>query len=165
MLRLRPYKKCDAQHIVEWLTDEVGFRRWCADRYDHYPIVADDMNRMYSATEEEDTFFPFTAFDEEGVAGHLIMRFTDEDKTDLRFGFIIVSDKRRGKGYGRQMLELALSYAYDILKVNRVTLGVFENNPAAYRCYRSVGFEETGERENMSILGEEWTCIVMEHRR
>ena len=44
MLKLRPYKKCDAKYIVSWTKDEVAFRKWCADRYDKYPIRAEDIN-------------------------------------------------------------------------------------------------------------------------
>lgn len=29
MLRLRPYKKCDAKYIANWIKDEVSFRKWC----------------------------------------------------------------------------------------------------------------------------------------
>ena len=29
--------------------------------------------------DESDSFFPMTAFDESGIVGHLIMRFTDEN--------------------------------------------------------------------------------------
>ena len=28
MLRLRPYKKCDAKRIVSWIKDEISFRKW-----------------------------------------------------------------------------------------------------------------------------------------
>lgn len=60
-----------------------------------------------------------TAFDETGVVGHLIMRFTDEEKKTLRFGFVIVNDTKRGMGYGKEMLKLAIKYAFDILKVEK----------------------------------------------
>ena len=43
------------------------------------------MNRHYNAFSDADWFYPMTVFDETGVAGHLIMRFTDEKKTVLRF--------------------------------------------------------------------------------
>ena len=132
MMRLRPYKACDAAAIVPWIGDEVSFRKWCADRYDHYPITADDMNRHYDAFDESDSFYQMTAFDETGVVGHLIMRFVDEEKSVLRFGFIIVDAQKRGKGYGKQMLSLAVRYAFDILKADKITLGVFENNRPAY---------------------------------
>ncbi len=164
MIRLRPYKNCDAQTIVSWIGDETSFRKWCADRYDKYPITAADMNEHYDMTAFSDSFFPWTAFDESGVVGHMIMRFTDDEKKTLRFGFIIVDNKMRGQGFGKQMLELAIRYAFDILKVEKVTLGVFENNKAAYRCYKSVGFTEVTSCQNESfhIFGEEWKCIELE---
>lgn len=62
------------------------------------------------------------------------------------------------------MLSLSLKYAFEILKVKKVTLGVFENNPSAYYCYRSVGFREAlaDEIRYYHVLGEDWKCIEME---
>ena len=47
MLRLRPYKSCDADTITTWLKSEYAFRQWSADRYEKYPITAEDMNAYY----------------------------------------------------------------------------------------------------------------------
>lgn len=167
MLRLRPYKACDAAAIVSWTGDEVSFRKWCADRFDSYPITAEDLNRHYDALAGSDSFYEMTAFDETGVVGHLIMRFTDEEKTILRFGFVIVDSRKRGMGYGRDMLKLAARYAFGILKAEKITLGVFENNEPACRCYRAAGFREVpeAEPEYCSILNEDWKCIELEMDR
>lgn len=165
MLRLRPYKACDAETIVSWIKDETTFYKWSADRYGKYPITADDMNALYDANAFSDGFFEMTAFDETGAAGHLIMRFIDEEKKILRFGFVIVDDAKRGKGYGKQMLKLAIKYAFEILMVDKITIGVFENNESAYHCYRSVGFQKTEQIENYHILGEEWKCRELELQR
>ena len=164
MLKLRPYKSCDAETIVSWIGDEVSFRKWCADRYDSYPITADDMNRHYNAFSDADWFYPMTVFDETGVVGHLIMRFTDEKHKVLRFGFIIIDDKKRGTGLGKQMLLLAVRYAFDFLKADRITLGVFENNESAYWCYRSAGFRKTENKpeEFYHVMGQDWKAIEME---
>lgn len=164
MLRLRPYKRRDAEYIVKWLGDEVSFRKWCADRYDYYPISADDINRHYEAFAESDSFYPMTAFDDTGIVGHLIMRFTDENKTVIRFGFIIVDNTKRGRGLGREMLTLAAKYAFDILKVKKITLGVFENNVPAYTCYKAIGFKDVMayEPEYYIVLGEKWKCLELE---
>ena len=164
MLRLRPYKKCDAKYIVSWIKDEVSFRKWCADRYESYPINADDMNKHYSDFDELDTFFQMTAIDDSGVVGHLIMRFIDEEKKILRFGFVIVDDTKRGKGYGKELLRLAVKYAFEILRVEKITLGVFENNTSAYWCYKAAGFSdvETEEEEYYLIMGEQWKCLELE---
>ena len=167
MLRLRPYKTCDARTIVSWVGDETAFRKWCADRYDSYPITAEDMNRHYDAAADSDSFYEMTAFDETGVVGHLIMRFTDDAKTTLRFGFVIVDNQKRGKGYGKEMLQLAIQYAFEILKVEKITLGVFENNEAAYGCYRAAGFHDVTleETEYYPIFGEQWKCLELEMTR
>lgn len=164
MLRLRPYKPCDAETIVSWIKDEISFRKWCADRFEKYPINAEDMNAHYDALANMDSFFQMTAFDESGVVGHLIMRFVDEEKKTLRFGFVIVDDSKRGMGYGKEMLQLAAKYAFDILKVEKVTLGVFENNEAAYHCYKAAGFKnvEIAKEEYFKILGEDWKCLELE---
>ena len=164
MLRLRPYKRCDAEYIACWFEEERAFRKWCADRYDHYPVSAEDINRHYDSYGDSDAFFQFTAFDEQGPAGHLTMRFTDEAKQTVRFGFVVVDSSRRGMGYGKEMLRLAIQYAFEILKARKITLGVFENNPRAYRCYQSVGFEPAvqGEPQYYHVFGEDWKCLEME---
>ena len=163
MLRLRPYKACDASAIVLWSEDETAFRSWSADRFPAYPITAEDLNRHYDAMAESDSFYEFTAFDDSGLVGHLIMRFTDDEKTTLRFGFVIVDPRKRGQGYGREMLNLAIRYAFDFLKAEKITLGVFENNLAAYQCYRAAGFRETPSCKASwyHIGSEDWKCIEM----
>ena len=166
MLRLRTYKTCDAKTIISWCKDEESFRKWTSDRYDSFPITEDDMNRKYvdfnGDCTESDNFYPMTAFDESGVVGHLIMRFVDAEKTTLRLGFVIVDDSKRGKGYGKEMLKLSLKYAFDILRVKKVNLGVFENNLPAYYCYKAAGFKdvEMDEKESCEICGE--MCNVLE---
>ena len=164
MLRLRPYLSSDAAAIVSWSEDEAAFRRWSADRFPAYPITAEDLDRHYRDMAESGVFYPFTAFDDAGPVGHLIMRFTDRDKTALRFGFVIVDPRRRGLGIGREMLRLAVRYAFDCLKAEAITLGVFENNEPAHRCYRSAGFLDMPSRGPAwyPIGNENWKCIEME---
>ena len=163
-LRLRPYEASDARTIISWIGDEVAFRKWCADRYDSYPITAEDMNDNYDKGAESGGLFPVTAVDDSGIVGHLIMRYTDDEKTVIRFGFIIVDDKKRGMGYGRKMLDEAARYAFEKLNAQKITLGVFDNNEAAHRCYRSVGFTDT-TTETFPFFNEEWKCIEMELNR
>ena len=168
MLNLRPYKPQDAETILTWCKDEITFRKWTSDRYDSYPISAADMNKKYidnnGDCSESDNFYPMTAFDESGIVGHLIMRYTDKEKKTLRFGFVIVDDAKRGMGYGKEMLKLALKYAFEILKVKKVTLGVFENNIPAYHCYKSAGFKDVELLEKImcQVCGEMWSVLELE---
>ncbi|MGN0161768.1 MAG: GNAT family N-acetyltransferase [Lachnospiraceae bacterium] len=164
MLRLRPYKNCDAEKIVSWIRDEVTFYRWSAGRFGEYPMTAKRLNEYYDALKDEDHFYEMTAFDESGVVGHMIMRFLDDEKKNLKFGFVIVDDSKRGKGYGRKMLTLALKYAFEILKAEVVKINVYEDNVPAHRCYSSIGFKEVelAEKVYFHIMGEEWNCLELE---
>lgn len=146
MIRLRPYKKCDGEKIASWLENEETFMLWGGDRFGDYPITADVINEKYFVHNgdcaEEDNFYPMTAFDDGGAVGHFIMRYINGDDRVLRFGWVIVDSTKRKKGYGREMLSLGLKYAFDILKAEKVTIGVYEFNASAYKCYKSIGFHE-----------------------
>ena len=165
MLRLRPYKACDAELITSWFQDEYAFRQWSADRYDKYPIDADDMNDYYDKERNNTKNFAMTAFDDRGVIVHFTMRYAqDENLDEVRLGFVIVDNKKRGKGFGKEMVSLAVQFAFDFLKVKKVSLGVFENNQTALHCYRACGFTAVPTRraESYLCMGETWNCIEME---
>lgn len=164
MLRLRPYKPCDAKYIEKWITDKKMFYQWSADILGEYPLTAEKLNENYRLTENNDRFWQMTAFDEfKAPVGHFIMRFTDEELKSVRLGFIIVDNNIRGKGYGKEMLRLALKYAFEILKADEVSLGVFANNPQAFYCYQAAGFREleSNGRSEYTIEDEKWECIEM----
>ncbi len=163
MLDLRLYQNTDAQAIVKWLKNEYAFRQWSADRYESYPITAEDMNRYYSQY-SDDELYKLTAVDDDEIIGHLTIRFIDEARRIARLGFVIVDDTKRGQGYGKQLVTSAIAYAFGELKADKVTLGVFENNTPALRCYLSCGFRivERETTESYSCMGEIWNCIEMQ---
>lgn len=167
MLRLRPFKNQDAEYILGWIKDEISFRKWSADRYERYPAKAEDMIQMYRSTENTDNHFPMTAFDDSGIVGHILLRFTDDEKQNIRFGFVIVDDAKRGMGYGKELLKLAIKYAYEFLGAQKITLGVFENNHSALFCYKAAGFKIINPdcEWHCHFFNEDWKCIELEHNR
>ncbi len=158
MMTLRPYIKTDAPVILSWIKDRTAFRKWSADRFPIYPPKPEDMDAQYAA----DNIFPFTAIDDNGeIVGHLILRYPDASKTVIRFGFVIVNEELRGKGYGKRMLQLAIEKAKKEFGAKKITLGVFDNNPSVQHCYESVDFKEIGI-DTYIIDGEEWAGKEME---
>ena len=161
-MRLRPCKSCDAKVIEKWIQDKDVFLKWGGDRFGDFPINANIIDDKYCKNNgdciEEDNFYPWTAIDEDdNIIGHFIMRYTGGNNRCLRFGWVIVDGAMRGKGYGKQMLTLGLKYAFEILGVDKVTIGVYENNESAHWCYKKVGFVDTEK-----VDGEPWNIIEME---
>ena len=165
MLRLRPYKGCDAAKIAEWIRDEDVFLKWGGKLFGEYPITAETIDVKYrlqnGGCEESDNFYPWVAIDDENrVVGHFIMRYLHGDRRILRFGWVIVDDSVRGKGYGSEMLRLGLKYAFEIMGAETVTLGAFEGNEIAHNCYKKIGFTDRSIRE-----AEPWNVIEMEIKK
>lgn len=142
-------------------------RQWCADRYERYPVTPDDMNSYHKQYIGGQRSVALTMVDGEEIVGYITLRTPAEDSSEQRLGFVIVDDSRRGKGLGKYLVSMAVDYAFLKLGATKVSLGVFENNPAAIRCYKSVGFHRVVrlETESYECLGEMWNCIEMEYHK
>ena len=162
----RPYRNSDASEIVKWIDSERELRLWSADRYGNYPINEEDINLNYETSSQLCSFYPFTLEDDGKVVGHLIMRVPVNDNSIIRFGFIIVDNSLRGKGYGKKIISEAIKYAKDILCVDEINLGVFHINDSAFNCYRTMGFEVVHiDIDAFKYNDESWNCVEMVLKR
>ncbi len=156
-LRLRPYNTNDADTILSWSKDERAFYKWSAGVLGEYPISKEQFGFV-------NNLMAFTAIDDDEVVGFFTIRRPSESFDVLRFGFVVVDPEKRGKGYGKGMLQLGVKFAKDIFGAKKVTLGVFENNESAYYCYKAVGFKDIilENTEMYTVLGEDWKCLELE---
>lgn len=156
-LRLRPYNVNDAEAILSWSKDERAFYKWTAGVLGEYPLSKEQFSSVAN-------LMAFTAIDDEDIVGFFTMRRPSESFDELRFGFVVVDSQKRGKGYGKRMLQLGLKYAKEIFGAKKVSLGVFENNASAYHCYKAVGFQDVvlDTTEMYRISGEDWKCLELE---
>lgn len=115
-------------------------RQWCADRYEHYPITPEDMNAYYNRFIDGQNSLALTLVDGKEIVGYITLRIPAVDTTERRLGFVIVDDSKRGRRLGKSLVSMAVDYAFRKLEATKVSLGVFENNSAAIRCYESGKF-------------------------
>ena len=163
-MRLREYKTEDSGIIAGWIRTEEELYRWSATIYGKFPVTGEDIDNNYSQAVTSGRFFPLTAVDEDNkVTGHFIIRYPNpDDDTSVRIGFVVVDPGIRGKGYGRKMMELGIAYIRENFKVNRVDLGVFDNNPKARACYEAAGFKPFGGGHVCDTPFGQWHCTDME---
>lgn len=163
-LTLRTYQSSDAAVITSWLKSEYLMRQWCADRYDRYPVMPEDINSYHARYIDGQHSRALTMTDGDEIVGYITLRTPADDSTEQRLGFVIVDDSKRGRGLGKALVSMAVKYALEELGATKVSLGVFENNPSAIRCYEAAGFHRVSlpETERYECLGETWNCIEME---
>ena len=161
-MRLRPYiKSKDFKHIAGWIDDERSHALWCADHFP-YPLTAEAFHGFLDRTMDEWTVNAFVVTDDHGNA---VGFFRYSINTESNKGFlasIIVDNKLRGKGYGKEMIQLALRYAFEMTGANTVQLNVFTENTDAKRCYERVGFIERSTAKDAFVYkGEAWSRCNM----
>ena len=77
------------------------------------------------------------------------------DKNEGMLKFVVIGNTMRDKGYGSEMIRLAVKYAFEIEKANTVQLNVFPENIGAKKCYEKVGFQERSLVEKAFVFRDE----------
>ncbi len=141
-MRIRPYIMCkDFAEIKNWITDERTHAMWCANLI-NYPIEKDNFAKVMKEISERFVDSPYVATSDEGELIGFFCYSVDLSNNEGMLKFIMNNPQYRGKGYGKEMLQLAVKYAFEITDVQAVQLNVFPENVRAKRCYESVGFTE-----------------------
>ena len=141
-MRLRPYVHSrDFDKIKDWLADERAHAMWCANRM-RFPLektnFSDALNEMFDMHGD----CPFVATEDDGTVVGFICCSVCYESNEAMLAFVVVDPHQRGKGYGKEMVLLAVQYCFDIAKADAVQLNVFTANAAARKCYESAGFTE-----------------------
>jgi len=77
------------------------------------------------------------------------------------FGILIGDTAMQGLGFGSEATALTVKYGFDVLNLNRITLGVFADNARARRVYEKAGFVEEGVYRQSFFMAGQW---IDEHR-
>ena len=157
MIDFRPFTFNDAHTVLGWIKDETAFWLWCSDRFNSYPLSADEFCSIYS----DKSMQGYIAQDNGMPIGHLFMQNLGQNK--YKFGLIVIDSTKRGCGYGRKMLERAIDYAKNKLNAKCITLCVFDENVSAFELYKKLGFEKNGKYTEPFILGENKKYFEMEY--
>lgn len=161
-MRIRPYIEVkDYEYIEKWINDEKIHALWCAGQIP-YPVTRQHFHDLLERAAMEWTDSAYVATEEDGtVIGFFCYSINIEDNEGF-LKFIVVDPEKRGRGYGKEMLELALKYAFWITGAERVQLNVFSVNHAARRCYEKIGFTQRAVTDHaLSYRDESWSRCNM----
>lgn len=154
-MRIRPYiSNRDFDEIRKWITDERTHSLWCANLI-RYPLEKKDFEDKLAEMAQKYGDNPYVATTDEGKSVGFFCYSVNADTNEGMLKFVMISPEYRGKGYGREMIALAVKYAFEITKADIVQLNVFSNNTIARKCYLSVGFYERSITDNAFRFNDE----------
>jgi [ribosomal protein S5]-alanine N-acetyltransferase len=67
----------------------------------------------------------------------------------------------RGRGLGREVTQLVLAWAFDVLGAHRVELQALASNSRAINCYLACGFRREGVRREAELYPDGWKDFIM----
>lgn len=119
-----------------------------------------------------DRHFCFVLISADGdIVGESVINDVDYINKKANFRIVIFDKQHQGKGLGVWATYHACRYAFEVLKLNRLELSVFDFNTTAQACYHKVGFKHEGvmrqtlwlddekrfaDEYMMAILAHEW---------
>jgi len=107
-------------------------------------------------------FFGVRTIADDRLIGEMNLEVVNWSVRDAFVGLSIGDRENWGKGYGTEMMNLLLQFAFLEVNLQRVTLTVFDYNPRAIRAYEKAGFRHEGrERKMLNKEGQRWDMLFM----
>lgn len=158
MIKLEPFKQDDFDTLIGWI-DSKELLIQIAGTVFTYPLTGEQLQRY--AEDEKSISFNVVDISENKVIGHaeICLRENGLCKLDK----VIIGDKtKRGKGYGLQLINELVNYAFEKLDATLVELNVYDWNTAGIRCYEKAGFMMNSEKNFMTETeGHNWLALNM----
>lgn len=166
-MKIKPYTPSNFNKIKTWVTDERTHALWCGGLIS-YPLNKNNFEKALKEFIIKNGESPFVAITNKGkIIGffcYSINPYTREGKLK----FIIISPQFRNKGYGKEMVTLALKHAFCNSSAESVQLNVFLNNGPAKNCYLHVGFSIRSITKKSFCFNEEmWSkcnMVIKKHQ-
>ena len=124
--------------------------------------VAKWMEKELEEMSAANYLFSIRTLAEGKLIGELNLDVIDWSGRDAFVGLGIGETEYWSKGYGTDVMNVLLRFAFTEINLRRVTLTVFEYNPRAIRSYEKAGFRHEGHLRNLlNREGRRWNEIYM----
>ena len=152
MINLTEIKREDMEHIYGWFCDTEFLKYY--DYYPPVPLKKADVDKMFNYYKESGKSKVFAVRNDSLIIG--VAGFDDIIKENqVATLFIGLGNKNeRGKGYGRETMNLLLEYGFENLNFHRIQLNVLEFNDKAIALYEKCGFKKEGIFREFALRDE-----------
>ena len=91
------------------------------------------------------------------MVGACSLQHIDMRNRHAELGIWMAAHQWRGQGYGTEAVRLLLAYAFEVVRLDKVYLGVYDFNEGGIRSYERVGFRYEGRlRQMIYYEGRYW---------
>ena len=152
MINLTEIKREDMEHIYRWFCDTEFLKYY--DYYPPVPLKKADVDKMFNYYKESGKSKVFAVRNDSLIIG--VAGFDDIIKENQVATLFIGlgNENERGKGYGRETMNLLLECGFENLNFHRIQLNVLEFNDKAIALYEKCGFKKEGIFREFALRDE-----------
>lgn len=160
MFRLRELSENDLKIINTWRNDpELILCLGAPFRYINYEV---DKSWFESYMKNRDTNVRCSIVDESDIILGLVSLVSiDYVNRSAVFNIMIGDKANRGKGIGCFAVREILKHAFENLNLQRVELGVLEDNEIAIHLYEKSGFKYEGRKRRAKYKNGKYVDLLM----
>ena len=166
MIKLEYFGIEDFKKLIEWVNSEHLLTNWAGSLF-RYPLNEDSLEWYIQDTNNLETSDALVYKAVETVTnktvGHISLGGISRKNKAARISRVLISDEARGKGYCDKMTNAILKIGFEDLQLHRISLGVYDFNRAAIRCYEKCGFVREGLMRDVLLYEDNtyWSLLEM----
>lgn len=166
MIKLEFFTKDDFEQLIQWIDSETLLINWSGSLFS-FPLTRNSMEWYIRDTNDLNVSdaLVYKAVDTATgeTVGHISLGGISRKNKSARISRVLIgSAANKGKGYCKQMITEILKVGFDEMQLHRISLGVYDYNTAALKCYQTAGFSIEGTmREVLLHEGKWWSLIEM----
>jgi RimJ/RimL family protein N-acetyltransferase len=157
---LSPCHPEDAEQWTAWFNDMEVALPLGDEVYTPFSL-GKSQEIVQSIIKQQQHIFSIVDNDKDILIGRCLLFGIDSVNRNAMLGIVIGEKEYWSRGYGQDATRLLLEYAFNMLNLNSVMLGVMEFNQRAIHCYQKVGFREIGRRRQTRIIGERKFDVIL----
>lgn len=163
--------KGDNVSLVVFKKDDKSielYKRWYNNQYnlnmlgisgEIYDDIDEERARLYEWDSNEKRFNIMDNYNE-GIIGVCSVTM-DNNRVNAVLDILIGDEDNREKGYGKEVIQLLVNYAFGEFRIHRLEVNVLADNAVALKCYRNCGFVECGVMHEKIFYDNKYADIVM----
>jgi len=150
---LRAFKEQDLSYIEECLQDTEIIKLTGSSS----DFNLESIHHWYNTRNEQTDRLDLAIVDQlQGIlVGEVVVNLYDEKYHSMNFR-ILIEPRGRNKGLGTEATQLMIDYVFKKIKLDQLTLSVYDFNPRAKHVYEKVGFVVDSRDENDLEYEGEW---------
>lgn len=170
ILRLSQEQDLEEYYRQGFAQDDAEITRLTGS-HEHYPY--EEVAAHFKRCLTDENRYDFLILSPEGkIIGESVINEIDWDVRSANFRIAMFHSRDCGKGVGSWATQMTRDFAFEKLKLHRLSLTVFSFNPRAQKAYAKAGFKIEGVLRDavldgnsyaddifMAMLEDEWRAI------